>query len=149
MIRRRRPRSRTSAWTRPKRASPPGSDEAGSAAGPAELVATLRHHGHAAWGAPGSDARITSPVPTGVDEDWNGVTVCMHLADYQATTASMVAWLPRDPEEVLQAWVALGSPCASVYVPVFPPFAVPSELGDPATWQRFATLAQAGRVRTP
>jgi secernin len=117
-----------------------GLHEAGSSTSAADAVATLRHHGHAAWGAPGSDARITSPVPTGVDDDWNGVTVCMHLADYQATTASTVAWLPRDPEELLRAWLALGSPCASVYIPVFPPFGVPSELSDPETWHRFATL---------
>jgi len=108
--------------------------------GPRELVATLRHHGERAWGAPGVTPSLTSPVPTGVDEDWNGVTVCMHLRDYQATTASMVAELPADPDATLRAWVALGSPCASVYLPVFPPFGVPSELGTPSTWMRFAAL---------
>lgn len=108
--------------------------------GPADLVATLRHHGDRAWGAPGSDPAITSPVPTDVDEHWNGVTVCMHVADYQATTASIVAELPADSDAPVRAWVALGSPCASVYIPVFPPDAVPAELGDPATWHRFATL---------
>jgi len=90
--------------------------------GPRDMVATLRHHGDGAWGAPGSASSVTSPVPTGVDDDWNGVTVCMHLRDYQATTASMVAELPTDPDAILRAWVAIGSPCASVYVPVFPPF---------------------------
>jgi hypothetical protein len=108
--------------------------------GPADLVATLRHHGDRAWGAPGSDPGITSSVPTGVDEQWNGVTVCMHLGDYQATTASIVAELPADSEAPVRAWVALGSPCASVYVPVFPSHAVPAALRHPATWHRFATL---------
>lgn len=117
-----------------------GLEPADSAIGPADLVATLRHHGDGAWGAPGSDPGITAPVPTEVDEHWNGVTVCMHLGDYQATTASIVADLPADPEARPRAWVALGSPCASVYVPVFPPHAVPSELGKTATWHRFATL---------
>lgn len=112
----------------------------GEAFGPRDMVATLRTHGDRAWGAPGSGSDLTSPVPTGVDEHWNGVTVCMHLRDYQATTASMVAELPADPDAVPRAWVALGSPCASVYLPVFPPFGVPSELGRPDTWHRFAAL---------
>jgi secernin len=113
---------------------------AAGASGPADLVATLRHHGDRAWGAPGSDPGIASPVPTEVDDQWNGVTVCMHLGDYQATTASIVAELPADSGAPVRAWVALGSPCASVYVPVFPPHAVPAALGLPATWHRFATL---------
>jgi hypothetical protein len=79
-------------------------------------------------------------VPTGVDDEWNGVTVCMHLRDYQATTASMIAELPADPDATMRAWVALGSPCASVYLPVFPPLGVPAELGAPETWTRFAAL---------
>lgn len=108
--------------------------------GPRELVATLRHHGDRSWGAPGAPPEPASPVPTDVDEDWNGVTVCMHLRDYQATTASIVAELPADPDATLRAWVALGSPCASVYVPVFPPLRVPVELGRAETWLRFAAL---------
>jgi secernin len=115
------------------------------AIGPADLVATLRDHGAGPWGAPGGALR-TSPVPTAVDEDWHGVTVCMHVADYQATTASMVADLPADDEAPLRAWVALGSPCASVYVPVFPPARAPAALARPETWSRFAVLAR--RVET-
>jgi secernin len=114
--------------------------------GPRSMVATLRHHGTVAWGAPGADAGDgdggpeCEPVPTEVDGDWNGITVCMHLRDYQATTASMVAELPRDPAAPLRAWVALGSPCVSVYVPVFPPGLAPAELASVATWNRFAAL---------
>ncbi len=113
---------------------------AGDGFGPRELVATMRHHGDTAWGAPGRESADLSPVPAGVDNDWNGITVCMHLRDYQATTASMVAELPADPDATLRAWVALGSPCASVYVPVFPPLGVPPELGRPESWLRFAAL---------
>jgi hypothetical protein len=51
----------------------------------------------------------------------------------------MVAELPEDPEAPVRAWLALGSPCASVYVPAFPP-SVPSALGAPVTWARFARL---------
>lgn len=113
--------------------------DAGADGGPRELVATLRHHGDGPWGAPGRSPSC-SPVPTGVDEDWNGITVCMHLRDYQATTASMVAELPADAHAPLRAWVALGSPCSSVYIPVFPPRLTPTELARPETWSRFAAL---------
>jgi hypothetical protein len=104
------------------------------------MVATLRHHGTVPWGAPGRDEEGCEPVPGDLDADWNGITVCMHLRDYQATTASMVAELPADAEAPLRAWVALGSPCVSIYVPVFPPALVPAELGTPETWSRFAAL---------
>jgi secernin len=114
--------------------APPG------AFGPRDLVATMRHHGDQAWGAPGAPSPGISPVPTGVDEQWNGITVCMHLRGYQATTASMVSELPADPDAPLRAWVALGSPCASVYVPVFPTRRLPVELSRPGTWLRFAAL---------
>ncbi len=107
---------------------------------PADVVATLRHHGERPWGAPGTDPTDVSLPPSEVHDDWSGVTVCMHVRDYQATNASIVAELPADPNAPQRAWVALGSPCASVYVPVFPPLHVPAELGDPKTWARFARL---------
>jgi secernin len=111
-----------------------------NAVGPREMVATLRHHGTVAWGAPGRDDEMCEPVPGDVDAEWNGITVCMHLRDYQATTASMVAELPADTEEPMRAWVALGSPCVSIYIPVFPPALAPSELAAPECWVRFAAL---------
>jgi secernin len=114
---------------------------------PGDIVATLRHHGERPWGAPGSDPEDVSPPPTDVFEDLSGITVCMHVRNYQATSASMVAELPRDPDASMRAWVALGSPCAGVYVPVFPPAGVPRELGDRATWERFAALRS--RVEGP
>jgi hypothetical protein len=64
----------------------------------------------------------------------------MHLRDYQATTASLVAELPVGEGAPLRAWIALGSPCVSVYVPAFPPAPLTPELSDPATWCRFAAL---------
>jgi hypothetical protein len=64
----------------------------------------------------------------------------MHVKGFQSTTSSMVTELPVDPEAPLRAWVAPGSPCASIYVPVFPPHAVPAALGDPAVWACFAAL---------
>jgi hypothetical protein len=104
-----------------------------------ELVATLRHHGHRPWGAPGSDATDVDPPPTEVGDDFRGVTVCMHTQGADTTTASMVCDLPVDPDEPVRAWFALGSPCASVFVPAFPPYVAP-ELADARQWQRFAAL---------
>jgi len=107
---------------------------------PGDVVATLRHHGDRPWGAPGTDPADVSPPPADVFDDWSGITVCMHVRDYQATTASMVVELPRDRNAPMRAWVALGSPCAGVYLPVFPPALAPTELADPVTWARFAAL---------
>jgi dipeptidase len=106
----------------------------------ADVVATLRDHGRGPWGAPGAaDRSDDHPVPTLVESPTQAqqVSVCMHLRDYQATTASLVVSLPADGAP--RAWACLGSPCISVYVPFFPPD-VPVVLRDPAQWQRFARL---------
>jgi len=66
--------------------------------------------------------------------------VCMHVRGAQVTNASIVAELPGDRSAPLRAWIALGSPCVSVYVPAFPPAGVALELADPASWARFAEL---------
>jgi secernin len=110
-----------------------------TAIGPRDLVATMRHHGTGAWGAPGASDDHVLPPPVDLGADWEGVTVCMHVRDYQATTASMVAELPADRAAPARAWACLGSPCASVYVPCVPP-AVPHEMRDAAQWERFARL---------
>ncbi|MGA3221802.1 MAG: hypothetical protein ABSE77_22520 [Acidimicrobiales bacterium] len=39
-----------------------------------------------------------------------------------------------------QAWVALGSPCSSVYVPVLLDLGVPSVLSDRRHWARMAAI---------
>jgi dipeptidase len=119
----------------------------GSVAGPRDLAALMRHHGRRAWGAPGSDPADVDPPPDPrIGPGAEGVTVCMHVRGYQATAASMICELPADPDRPLRAWVALGAPCASVYVPVFPPTPVPDQLGQEATWTRFAALRD--RVET-
>ncbi len=110
----------------------------------ADLAGVLRDHGGRPWGRPGDDAGMIAPLPPPViDRSGTGVSVCMHLRHVQATTAAMVASLPRDPAEPVRVWVALGSPCTSVFVPAMPFGAgggVPPELGDEATWQRFRAL---------
>jgi secernin len=106
---------------------------------PRELVATLRHHGGRPWGAPGARAEEIAPLPAEIGDDFSGITVCMHTRGADTTTASMVCELPADPGVGVRAWFALGSPCASVYVPAFPP-AVAPELARPDEWHRFAAL---------
>lgn len=112
---------------------------------PQHAVATLRDHGRGPWGQPGSTGDPT-PVPDGVHDDWSGVTVCMHVREYQCTTASMVADLPSDPGEPLRVWAALGTPCSSVYLPVAvlgDEAVVPSVLGDVGAWRSFSALSRA------
>lgn len=106
----------------------------------ADIVATLRHHGQQPWGAPRTDPTVVSVPPTKAGRDGSGVSVCMHVRGYMTTNASMVAELPIDPDAPLRAWVAVASPCVSVYVPVFPPDGVPIELARSDTWDRFAAL---------
>jgi hypothetical protein len=109
---------------------------------PPDMAAHLRDHGDGPWGAPGNAAGDVSPLPAGFAPDGTGVTVCMHVRGFQNTTSSMIAELPVDGEAPLRAWVAPGSPCVSVYVPVFPPKAVPTALADAQTWRRFAALRE-------
>ena len=96
---------------------------------PAAVISTLRSHGPA----------TSQAVPTEPGPDNQSVTVCMHVRGMQATTASMVCTVETAGSEI-RAWVALGSPCASIYVPVFPEAGVPAELGEAKTWHRFAIL---------
>ncbi len=118
-----------------------------------DLARVLRDHGHDPAGAVdrSPDPAPVDPLPPAViDRVGTGVSVCMHLTGVQATTASMIVSSPRSATEgrPIRAWVALGSPCVSVFVPVFPfdprPTDGPGSSGwhDPATWARFAALRQ-------
>jgi secernin len=130
-------------------APPPGG---GSAAARA-VVAHLRDHGTGPWGAPGDDGPVTA-APASVHADGTGVTVCMHIRDFEATTASMVAELPVDAsgDGRGRAWVALGNPCASVFVPVAAPSpsgpvaSVPTFLALEGSARRFAALSRAAEA---
>jgi hypothetical protein len=117
-------------------ATPPGGLE------PAATAAHLRDHGTGPWGAPRSRGDVTPP-PRRIGPDFSGVSVCMHVRDRYVTTASMIAELPDSIADgaPLRAWVAPGSPCASLFVPAFPrsvagppPF-VPFELSSEDLWQ--------------
>jgi hypothetical protein len=67
---------------------------------------------------------------TGGDDGW---TVCMHVPDTEATTASVIAELSSGRPK---ARLLLGSPCTSVYVPLF----VGYDLGDVPDGDRFLDL---------
>ena len=101
---------------------------------PAATAAHLRDHGAGPWGAP-------DPPPA---------SVCMHLPGRSVTAASLIAVLPTDlaAGAPLRAYVALGSPCVSIYVPAFvrtaagpPPF-VPRELSNETMWWAADALRQ-------
>ncbi|HEX5096787.1 MAG TPA: hypothetical protein VFX21_12260, partial [Acidimicrobiia bacterium] len=98
----------------------------GTAVDARALARTMRDHGEA------------PAVPAEPGSDGRGVTVCLHVRGLQATTASMITEL-RDDGAPARVWLALGSPCVSVYVPAFLP-AVPVELAAEAQWFRFAQL---------
>jgi dipeptidase len=106
---------------------------------PEATAAHLRDHGGGPWGAPGRGEPAQAP-PIAMRADGRGVSVCMH--GRSVTAASFIAVLPTDlaAGAPLRAYVALGSPCVSVYVPAFPatvagppPF-VPRELWQETMW---------------
>jgi len=107
---------------------------------PADLVGVLRDHGGDRWGRPGDPVEPVVAPPAAEAEPPTGVTVCMHLRGNQTTNAAMVTQLPVDPDAPVRAWVALGSPCSSVFVPVFPPLGVPPELARPELYAAFDAL---------
>jgi hypothetical protein len=118
-------------------------------ADPRNAVGHLRDHGSGPWGIPGSQGPVCEP-PEAAFLDGTGVTICMHVRGFQATTSSMVADLPEDPERPARVWAALGSPCASVFLPfVVPPPAqdgpacLPPLLSDEAAATRFSEFRKA------
>ncbi len=112
-----------------------------ASAGARELAGVLRDHGGEAWGRPGRATSAASALPPAViDRLGTGVSVCMHLTGVQATTSSMIASLPRHPDEPIRAWFAPGNPCVAVFVPTFGVDGVAPELGHATTWHRFEAL---------
>ncbi|GIW40867.1 MAG: dipeptidase [Candidatus Binatia bacterium] len=68
--------------------------------------------------------------PRHTPEDERYFSVCMHAEPVGTTTASLVARLPDAPDEVVSAWVSLGSPCVGIFVPFY------LEAGVPEAWQK-------------
>jgi len=103
---------------------------------PARVVAHLRDHGTGPWRRAGAPP----PPPTEARADGTGITLCMHLRGLMATTASLVAQLPAAGAGPLRSWVAVGSPCVSVYVPLFGIPTGPGELPGAEIWHAAADL---------
>jgi secernin len=83
----------------------------------AGMRALLRDH-HA-------DGPVRHPRPPDDDDFF---TLCMHADPLDNTTASMIAPLPAEPDALRPAWVAQGSPCLAVYLPLWLDGTVPAAL---------------------
>jgi hypothetical protein len=77
-------------------------------------------------------------------------SVCMHVPQRSVTAASLIAVLPPDlaAGAPLRAYVALGSPCVSIYVPAFvrtvaaASLFVPFELSTEVMWRAADALRE-------
>ena len=93
-----------------------------------------------AWGAPGHASGRRGRPAEGLlagRHRRHGLHAPARLPEHDVVDDRVAAGGPGEP---LRAWVAPGSPCVSVFVPVFPLDGVPPELGDPRTWRTFAAL---------
>jgi dipeptidase len=80
-------------------------------------------------------------------DDERYFSVCMHADPVGTTTASIVARLPKEKDEIIRCWASLGSPCVSVFLPYYIDGEVPEILshgGEHANsdspWWRFKEL---------
>jgi secernin len=71
----------------------------------------------------------------------------MHADPVGTTTASMIARLPADPDDLLRYWGSLGSPCVGVFLPYYVDAELPGILARggaqpsrDAPWWRFKEL---------
>jgi secernin len=102
----------------------------------AALRAALRDHYDGPFYRPGR-----------TPDDERCFTVCMHADPVGTTTASMIARLPRDREDLLRYWGSLGSPCVGVFLPYYVDGELPAGLArggaQPSVdspWWRFKAL---------
>jgi len=73
--------------------------------------------------------------------------LCMHADPVGTTTASIVARLPAGSDDIVRCWAALGSPCASTFLPCYLDGQLPAVLGrggekpsDDSPWWMFHRL---------
>jgi dipeptidase len=103
---------------------------------PAALRDALRDH---------YDGPLYRPVYAPDDE--RCFTLCMHAEPVGTTTASMIARLPAEPDDLLRYWGSLGSPCIGVFLPYYVDGELPQILARGGTqpsadspWWRFRML---------
>jgi secernin len=83
-----------------------------------------------------------NPPPKLVTPFGEGITVCMHVKDFQLTQASMVCYLPKAPHLNPKAFFALANPCSSIFLPAMVPKFVPRVLSERETWRTFYTISR-------
>ena len=103
---------------------------------PGHLRAALRDH---------ADGVLYHPGRTPDDERY--FTICMHAEPVGTTTASMIARLPHDADDLLRYWGCLGAPCVGVFLPYYIDGELPQRLArggavpsDDSPWWRFNAL---------
>jgi len=110
------------------------------------LAAILRDHGDmgAAW----------QPGPTAEEERF--FTLCAHSDPIHQTTASLVAPLPADRTGPWPVWIAFGTPCTGLFVPVYLDGVLPAalarggEVPEPdSAWWVFERLDEAAAADWP
>ena len=72
-------------------------------------------------------------------------TLCMHSEPIGTTTASIVAPLPTDRTAPWPVWVSFGSPCTSIFLPVYIEGNVPPELAAGGSAADGASNSEAGQ----
>jgi dipeptidase len=103
---------------------------------PSALRAALRDH-YGGW----------PQQPSRTPDDERYFSVCMHAEPVGTTTASMIARLPADRDDLLRFWGSLGSPCVGVFLPYYVDADLPqllasggAEPSPDAPWWRFRAL---------
>lgn len=112
---------------------------------PAALRVALRDH----YGS--ADHR-----PAAAPDDERFFAVCMHAEPVGTTTASMIARLPADGDDLLRYWGSLGSPCVGIFLPWYVDGELPAALARggvaasaDAPWWRFKQLLSLVEADVP
>jgi dipeptidase len=96
----------------------------------------------------GEGGEIWTASDAGPEEE-RFFTICAHSPPVHATTASMVAPLPRQRRGAWPVWISFGTPCSGIFLPVYLDGVIPARFaraesgaGDGA-WHGFQRLQEA------
>ena len=97
-----------------------------------------------------------SRLPGSTPDDERYFTLCMHSEPVGTTTASLVAALPTDRDAPWPVWISFGTPCTSVFVPVYLDGVIPAafarggaEAAKDSAWWVFKQLQDAASSDFP